>query len=80
MSLTAQAGIGELPPHQAMDKETLDWIVAHNPFLDSEPSKHLIRYSSLKALSVFRPKEAWFLNNKVISGIHGLRHLLRVSN
>ncbi|OGM25841.1 hypothetical protein A2962_00335 [Candidatus Woesebacteria bacterium RIFCSPLOWO2_01_FULL_39_61] len=80
-SLIALASEGNLPPHQFMDKETLDWIKANNPGfqkekLDKEKGKYII-----DKLEKYLPDTRWFLRKEIIDSIHGIRHVAReISN
>lgn len=79
MSLVDQATENKLPIYQAMDKETLQWIIQNNPLPKVSFHKYKFNFDILDKLNQFTPKTEWFLNERTINGIHGLRHLLRVS-
>jgi len=77
-SLADLAIRGQLPAHQYMDEGTLRWIEENNPFVGVD--------TVIKFLPVARtffdkyvPDRDWFLNDKIVDSIHGLRHLLRVA-
>lgn len=79
-SLYSLARDGELPDHQYMDEETLDWICFNNPFGNGGTQANMIDMSGLSRVAKqYIPQRQWFTEPKVIDGIHGIRHLLRVT-
>lgn len=76
MSLVSLAEQKNLPLHQYMDKETVNWIAANNIFRGEESVS--LSKISFEYLKQYIPPDNWFLNADTIEGIHGLRHLLRV--
>jgi hypothetical protein len=79
MSLVEKAIKGQLPSYQKMNKETLQWIIANNPLVGVMLHKYHFDYDIVDILKQFIPQTNWFLNQHTINGIHGLRHMLRVS-
>lgn len=76
MSLVSLAEQKNLPLHQYMDKETVDWIAANNVFHGLESAS--LPKISFELLKQYIPPNDWFLNIDIIEGMHGMRHLLRV--
>ncbi len=78
MSLVSLAKEKNLPPHQYMDQETIDWIAANNPF---SLIKNPLRFDIKDIESLFKivPHLDWFLNSNLANSLHGFRHLLRVT-
>lgn len=69
----------QLPAHQFMDRETLEWIVSKDPFKGETTEFESITPGISGKIHEFRLPEKWFLCSKGIDTIHGLRHLLRVA-
>lgn len=60
-----------------MDQETLNWICAHRPrFRKYQQKKIKLTHAQFSSLPL---KRKWFLEPRIINGIHGIRHALRVS-
>jgi len=79
MSLVKLAQIGNLPFHQYMDQATLDWIVSNKPKFLANATSYNISGDDINFLKKYIPPINWFLEQKEIDTIHGLRHLLRVA-
>lgn len=83
MSLVDLVQQHNLPSHQYMDKETLGWILKNQP--DFKLPFENLKYDKQTAdqiithLTRYSPKLDWFLNQKGINTIHGIRHILRVT-
>lgn len=74
MSLVERAERKRLPEFQSMDQPTLDWICANQPAFDCQDfDKGLFR------AAIDPPRAEWFLEPRMIDGLHGTRHALRVS-
>lgn len=69
------AQANNLPLHQFMDRETLDWIVENKPTFTSDT----VKLPPRKSLEMFVPPRAWFLDAGGFDSIHGVRHMLRVA-
>lgn len=80
MSLVSLAIQKQLPPHQFMDVETLEWIKQNKPFkVGISTLDNTILRESVRQARNFIPCSDWFLDKIEINTIHGLRHLIRVS-
>lgn len=78
MSLIELAERKMLPEFQHMDQQTLDWIRVHKPSLPRQEYKNkLFSYPFTRAESPLA--DEWYLEPKIIDGIHGTRHAIRVS-
>lgn len=77
MSLVELAESGQLPKFQLIDGQTLEWICDHKPSLAKwEYPKSYIECSlRLRDIDI---EPSWFLESKIINGIHGIRHAVRV--
>lgn len=69
----------QLPAHQFMDRETLEWIISNNPFREEATEVNSKTPGIFCKIHKFRLPEKWFFCPKGIDTIHGLRHLLRVA-
>jgi hypothetical protein len=74
-SLIEQAQTRQLPPHQHMDKATLDWIVRNRPLLpEPQPLP-----ANLPVRTPW-PDPAWFFAEpRQADTIHGVRHCARAA-
>jgi hypothetical protein len=78
MSLVKLAERRLLPEFQYMDQQTLDWICSNRPSISRlEYEKKFFSYPFTRVGSPL--VDEWFLEPKIIDGIHGTRHALRVS-
>jgi D-alanine-D-alanine ligase-like ATP-grasp enzyme len=78
MSLVELAEQKNLPLHQYMDAETVQWIAANNPFSGETGDKVEVSQEDVELLRTFAPLKEWFLVPELADSIHGTRHLLRV--
>jgi hypothetical protein len=73
---------GELPLHQFMDLETINWIKVNNPFFNANAASKFILKPEidnyLKELKKYIPDPSWFLISEKTDSIHGMRHIIRV--
>lgn len=77
-SLIDLADRRQLPHHQYMDPDTVEWIRANRPDLGAAwslplrpPSKHLLSRSALPAM--------WLAEPRLHASIHGVRHGMRTA-
>lgn len=78
MSLISLAEQDNLPDFQFLDEDTLCWIIANRPkFVVSKYDQDFVKFS-INKVQKFLPLQEWFLENKGIDSIHGMRHILRV--
>jgi len=75
MSLVDLAEQNNLPEHQFIDRETLDWI-CNNPV--GSDQKKIVRFDPVEFYRYF-PRKEWFHDYESINSIHGIRHLVRVA-
>ncbi|MEK7163045.1 MAG: hypothetical protein AAB696_02025 [Patescibacteria group bacterium] len=71
------AQIKELPKHQFMDAETLQWIIKNKPNFDNKfitPLKFNIKF-----IKKIIPIDEWFSSQNRMNTIHGNRHMIRVA-
>lgn len=80
MSLIQLADRGNLPLHQDLDSETLNWIRKNEPNefknVDFSP---IARQIELNKIAKFVPLETWFTSPLKVNSLHGIRHLMRVT-
>ena len=77
-SLVELAELKQLPRFQHMDAETLGWIDSNRPKGDRIPLRSDL--NSLRIQSVTWPIDpACYLEPRIIDGIHGIRHAMRVA-
>ncbi|SEM67860.1 hypothetical protein [Streptacidiphilus jiangxiensis] len=72
-TLRTLALAGQLPDHQALDRQTLSWIACNRP-PQTEP-----RPRDLDRPALFVPARAWFARPQAAESIHGVRHGARVA-
>lgn len=79
MSLIELAKQDELPEHQFMDEPTLEWAKQNGQeLLNYEVDFPPEVFAELKKFDRYVPSPRWFEGGKVMKGIHGLRHIMRV--
>lgn len=79
MSLIKLAKKDRLPEHQYMDEDTLNWANRNGQhFLNCDTELDPDIFSKLEKIDGYVPSLEWFTNKEVVSGIHGLRHIMRV--
>ena len=69
---------GSLPRFQRMDMETLEWIAAHRPPFEVELVDEEEGFFSFEGRTAFIGPEE-FLEPRIVDGLHGMRHALRVA-
>jgi hypothetical protein len=79
MSLVSLAEAKNLPLHQYMDADTIEWIARNNPFAYDHSRSFTLSSTELSLLRSYAPLEEWFLMPVSANTIHGVRHLLRVA-
>lgn len=77
-NLVNLAKLNQLPEHQYMDADTLEWIRLNQPFDYKVASKKINSQVVIEKIKELKPKLEWFLEPKTIDSIHGMRHILRV--
>lgn len=71
---------GQLPAHQNIDHETLDWIVQAGSSLLGKPAAKVLLPSELKQhLSFTSVSTSFFTSDELYAGLHGCRHAARVA-
>lgn len=79
-TLIAKANANEWPEHQYMDAPTLAWIASHRP---SSPTAAAplpqLRPVAQRLMAAAPIPRHWHAEPKIISSIHGTRHLLRTT-
>lgn len=78
MSLVELAEYNQLPDHQYIDRETLNWIIQNKPSFD-KPISYKVKDVTPEYFKKFIPPNNWFLVPIQVNSIHGVRHLLRVA-
>ncbi len=72
---------GQLPLHQFMDLETINWIKENRPLFNIDASQKFNLKSKidnyLSEIKKYVPNPDWFKISKKRDSIHGMRHILR---
>lgn len=77
-SLVELAEVKQLPRFQQMDAETLGWIASNRPRGERAPLRSDL--DALRAQAVVWPIDpTWYLEPRIVDGIHGIRHSVRVA-
>lgn len=79
MSLIELAKKDKLPKHQYIDAPTLKWAKQNGQeLLDYKIDFASDVFFELKRFDKYLPPSEWFEKEKVMKGIHGFRHIMRV--
>lgn len=79
MSLVQLAKKDRLPKYQYMDEDTLSWAESNGQkFLNHKTKINSNTFSELEKFDLYAPSLKWFRKKKIIKGIHGFRHIMRV--
>ena len=77
-SLVELAKLKQLPRFQHMDEETLAWIESNRPKISWQPQRDDLNRLSVQAVT-WPINPAWYLEPRLVDGIHGIRHAVRVA-
>lgn len=78
-SLHQLAEENNLPLHQNLDTETLEWIKNNKPEeLVNLDYSDIINSIDIDKISRFTPIHNWFTSKDKVNSLHGIRHLMRV--
>jgi hypothetical protein len=79
-SLHKLAEEGNLPLHQNIDPETLEWIKKNKPDdLTNADYSEVANSIDVSKLTQLTPSNIWFTSENKINSLHGIRHLMRVA-
>lgn len=80
ISLHQLAEEGNLPIHQNLDRETLDWIKINKPdYLINVDYSEVVDSIDVDRIYLLIPNDSWFSSESKINSLHGIRHLMRVT-
>jgi hypothetical protein len=77
-SLWSLAKERKQPDFQYMDQETLDQIKLHKPIFGDPDKLFSLSSQEIEFILDLAPKNTWYLQNEIISTIHGISHTIRV--